>query len=100
MMQATDAMKTIWLVLILKGTSHVFCRSGKPINHFQKQRNIHILQNNNKIPVNLLKLRRKTRFLASFILEGTLTVFLISYIVSFIICVAFERKDMLFLRIE
>ena len=29
----------------LKGTGHDFCRSGKPINHFQKQANIHIFQN-------------------------------------------------------
>ena len=37
--------------------------------------------------------------LASFILKGTLTVFLMFYIFSFIMCDGFERKE-IFLRIE
>ena len=45
-----------------KGTSHDCCWSRKPINHFQKQGNIHIFQHNNKIPMNFLKLWRKTWF--------------------------------------
>ena len=36
---------------------------------------------------------KKTDFLVSVILEGTLTVFLISQNFSFIMCGAFERKE-------
>ena len=63
---------------LLKGTGHDFCWSGKPVNYFQKQGNIHIFQNKYQNPHKFAEIMRKTGFLASFILEGTLTVFLIS----------------------
>ena len=34
-----------FICLIVKGTGHNFCCSGKPINRFQKQENINIFQN-------------------------------------------------------
>ena len=64
---------------INKGTGHDFCWSGKPINHFQTQRNVHIFQNKDKNPHKVAEIMKKNRaFGVSFILKGTLTVFLIS----------------------
>ena len=87
------------LILVLKGTGHDFCWSGKPVNHFQKLGKLHF-KTNNKIPINLLKLWGKTGFLANFILEGTLTVFLISYNFSFIMCDSLERKEIWSLELK
>ena len=61
-----------------KGTGHAFCWSGKPINHLQKQGNIHIFQNKLQNPHKFAEIMKKSMALVSFILEGTLTVFLIS----------------------
>ena len=66
------------LFFIVKGTDHDFCWSGKPIYHLQKQGNIHIFQNKYQNPHKFAEIMKKNRVLASFFLEGTLTVFLIS----------------------
>ena len=60
----------------IKGTDHDFCWSGKNIYHLQKQGNIHIFQNKYQNPHKFAEIMKKNRvFLASFFLEGTLTVF-------------------------
>ena len=66
------------MIKYLKGTDHDFCWSRKPIYHLQKHGNIHIFQNKYQNPHKFAEIMKKTGFLVSFILEGTLTVFLIS----------------------
>ena len=56
----------------------IFAGQENPLNIFRSNEVWTYFKTNNKIPVNLLKLWRKTGFLASLILEGTLMVFLIS----------------------
>ena len=60
-----------------KGTGHDFCLSEKPIYHLQKQGHIHIFQNKKQNPHKFAEMMKKTSVLVSFILEGTLTAFLI-----------------------
>ena len=72
--------------------------SGKPINHFQTRKYICI----SKLIIKSRKFTeivKKSMVLASFIFEGTITVF---YFLKFyfIMCGAFERKEIRFLRIE
>ena len=66
------------------------------------QGNVHIILFQNKLqnPHKFPEIMIQAGFLATFIIEGTLTVFLISRNFSFIMCGAFERKEMWFLRIE
>ena len=64
--------------LTLKGLAMIFAGQENPII-ILKSKEIYIyFKTNNKIPVNLLKLWRKAGFLTSCILEGTVTMFLIS----------------------
>ena len=66
-------------LLHLKGLAMIFAGQENPLIIFRSKEIYIYFETNNKIHINfLLKLQRKTGFLASFILEGTLTVFLIS----------------------
>ena len=56
----------------------IFCWLGNPINHFQEEGNINTFQNKQQNPRKFAEIVKKTLFLVSFILEGTLTLFLIS----------------------
>ena len=78
----------------------IFGWSGKPINHFQKHWNINIFQNkSHKNPHKFAEIEEKQGFWQVYSL-GHPTVFLISKNLSFIMCGAFERKEIWFLRIE
>ena len=57
----------------LKGLAIDFFWSGTSINHFQKQGKIHINQKKLLNPHKIAEIMKKTRFLASFILRGTLS---------------------------
>ena len=73
-----ESWKGKWQITLLKGLAMIFAGQENPLI-ISRSKEIYIyLKTNNKIPINLLKLWGKTGFLASLILEGTLTVFLIS----------------------
>ena len=56
----------------------IVCWLGNPIDHFQEEGNINIFQNKQQNPRKFVEIVKKTLLLVSFILEGPLTVFLIS----------------------
>ena len=54
-------------IVIIKGTGHDFCWSGKPIYHLQKQGNIHIFQNKYQNPHKFAEIMKKNRVLGKFL---------------------------------
>ena len=64
---------------ILKGTSHDFCWSDKPMNNFLKQG---MIKTSNKIPVKLMTLWRKLGFGQVSFFGARWAVFLISYFLT------------------
>ena len=52
--------------LVIKGTGHDFCWSGKPIYHLQKQENIDIFQNKLQNPHKFAEIMKKNRVFGKF----------------------------------
>ena len=85
---------------ILKGTSHDFCWSRKPMNHFQKQGKIHIYQNKyrQQNPHKIDEIMKKMGFWPNFILGSTLSG--VFNFLKFVMCGTTERKEIWLLKIE
>ena len=77
----------------LKGLAMIFAGQENPFIIFRSKEIYIYLKTNNKIPHKFVEITKKTGCLVSFILEGTLTVFLISQNFSFIMFGAFEIKE-------
>ena len=75
----------VFLGIISAINAMIFACQENPVIIFRSMPIYKDFKTNNKIP-------QKTGFLASFILEGTLTVSLISQNFSFTMCGALERK--------
>ena len=73
----------------------IFAGQENPFIIFRSKEIYLYFKTNNKIPHRFAEIMKKTGFLVNFILEGTLTVFLISQNFSFIIFGAFERKKII-----
>ena len=50
----------------VKGTGPDFCWSGKPINHLQKQGNIHVIQNKEQNPHKFAEIMKKSKVFGKF----------------------------------
>ena len=54
------------ITVLLKGTDHDFCWSGRPIYHLQKQGNTHIFQNRYQNPHKFAEIMKKNRVFVKF----------------------------------
>ena len=64
--------------MYLKGLATIFAGQENPLIIFRSKEIYIYFKTNNNIPINFLKLWGKQDCFASFILEGTLTVFVVS----------------------